>query len=120
MWAGNRAFTPPEPNLALTVPTIAFRLGIYDKLRGAYIHEGPSLPLHFTAGQLFGNREMPGVLAFEANTEIEPRLFVDEIRWGEALATPDALEAARLRTYVVLTFMGYLEQNDNEPSDGGR
>lgn len=119
LWAGNRAFTPIEdaaerPNAQ---PTFAFRLGLYDKLRGAYLHDGNNLPLHFCSGQLFGNREQASSVHFDANTEIEPRLFIDEIRWSNLLDTDEAYGAARPRAYFILTLLGFLEQDDNEPSD---
>ncbi len=125
IWSGGQGFwtrnSSQGDDTALT-PTISFDVGLYDSLRGAYMHDGNKMPVNVFSGQMFANRATPEPVAFDANTVIEPRLFLNEINLGAnvnepggSISTDQAYNATVPRVYVFLTFKGYLEQNELAP-----
>lgn len=122
VWSGNRLFHQYDPAIddPKLIPNVSLRLGLYDKLRGAFLHDTDRMPINFASGQLYANRLLQEPIPFDANADIEPRLYVDEIRVANALDTTQAFNAARLRTFVVMSFIGYINQNDTAPSDRAR
>lgn len=96
-------------NLAFT--TFAWRMGLLDKKRDRYLHDGDSLPSSvFAGGVLSKSLAFDG--RFEESTEIEPRLYVDEISSVLQLTATD-LTDAQWRLYLVLSMGGYIEQNQD-------
>ncbi|NBT35338.1 MAG: hypothetical protein EBT03_07340 [Betaproteobacteria bacterium] len=111
----NLLYVNPETNVALPESraiNISFDLGLYDKLRGRFLHDTDRMPPHFFSGQNFSNRRLVEPIRFDDNTEIEPRLYVNEIRAGTLLDTDQAYNAAMFKAYVMLTFFGRLEQQE--------
>lgn len=91
-----------------SVPHISFDLDLYDKKRGRSL-TGERMPAQLLLGHTydmknsFGGREM----RFDPNTEIEPRLYVNEIRMTDALDFSDAaFNAASVACYVNVLFKG--------------
>lgn len=93
-------------------PNASYEWGFYDKLRGRFLHDNDRLPSQLFWGQNFANKKTAEGVRFDANTEIEPRLYVNEVRMREVLSTNQAYNAAQVRVYVVLTLKGRLEQQE--------
>ena len=91
-------------------PNVSFDLGLYEKTRGRFLHDRDRLPIQLFAGQNFANRKVAQAIKFDPNTEIEPRIYINEVRMGDALATDQAYLAAQVKVYIFVTFHGYLEQ----------
>ncbi len=108
----NLYVSPALPARYADAINISFDLGLYDKLRGRYLHDTARMPAHFFAGQNFTNRKLVEPIRFDDNTEIEPRLYVNEIRAGSILDTTQAYNAAQFKAYVVVSFFGRLEQQE--------
>lgn len=94
-------------NLAFT--TFAWRLGLRDKKRDRFLHDGESLPSSvFAGGALTKSLAFDG--RFEEATEIEPRLYIDEISTALQLTATDLVDV-RWKLWLVLSMGGYVEQN---------
>lgn len=102
---GNPAL--PNPILA---PDVSFDLGLYEKTRGRFLHDRDRMPINVFAGQNFANRKVAQPIRFDPNTELEPRIYINEVRMGNALATDQAYNAAQVKVYLFVTFHGCLEQ----------
>jgi hypothetical protein len=96
----------PVPNLM----NISFDVELYDRLRGRRLHE-KRLPVELMAGGRFANRELGSEIRFEMGSNIEPRIFINEIRMGSALDATADFNAAQVKAYVMLVFKGrqYIE-----------
>lgn len=94
------------------IPNIAYELGLYDKLRNRFLHDRDRLPFQLFAGQNFTNKKTAQGMRFDNNTELEPRLYINEVRPRTALSTDQAFNAARIKAYFVLTIKGRLEQQE--------
>ncbi len=99
----------PYPDL----PNISFEVELYDRIRGRRMHD-KNLPAEMFQGGRFGHRKTASPLVFEKGSQIEPRLFVNEIRMGSILNTQTAYDAASVKAYVVLVFKG--EQKIETPN----
>lgn len=97
-------------NEVLDVPNASFELGLYDKTRNRYLHDGDRLPSALFSGQSFINRIMAEPMALDPNTEIEPQLHVDEVRIRNVLNSDTLFNACQFRLWVSLTLLGTLEQ----------
>lgn len=97
-------------NEVLDVPNASFELGLYDKTRNRYLHDGDRLPSALFSGQSFINRIAAEPMALDSNTEIEPQLYVDEVRIRNVLNTDTLFNACLFRLWVSLTLLGTLEQ----------
>lgn len=86
-------------------PNFCFELALYDKTRGAFLTDG-KLPLQVFCGGTFGHKQFEEPLRFEADTEIEPRLFVTEFRPGNALNNNQPYDAANVVAHVNIFFKG--------------
>jgi hypothetical protein len=91
-------------------PYVSFDIGLYEKTRGRFLHDRDRLPVQLFAGQNFANRRVAQPIKFDPNTELEPRIYVNEVRMGNALDTNEAYNAAQVKVYVFVSFHGYLEQ----------
>lgn len=118
IWCGGFSYVSDPATLTLQ-PTVSYDIGLLDKKRGAYLHSGERLPVHLFSGQRFANRMLAQPADFDANSEIEVRLFINEIRMGTALDSVTALAASKLKTYIFVNLIGYIEQTDNYASDTG-
>ena len=49
-------------------------------------------------------------IRFDPNTELEPRIYINEVRMGNILDTDQAYNAAQVKVYLFVTFHGCLEQ----------
>lgn len=92
-------------------PTVCFDLGFYDKLRGRYLHDRDRLPSRLFAGQNFANKKTGEAVRFDNNTEIEPRLYLNEFSVNRDI-DPALLVDAYAKAYLVLTFKGRLEEQE--------
>lgn len=89
---------------------INFDLGLYEKTRGRFLHDQDRMPVNVFAGQNFANRKVAQPIRFDPNTELEPRIYVNELRLASALDTDQAFNAAQVKAYIFITFHGCLEQ----------
>lgn len=101
---------PGSPLNAPNPPNVSFDIGLYEKTRGRFLHDRDRLPVHLFAGQNFANRKVAQPIKFDPNTELEPRIYINEVRMGDTLNTTQAYNAAQVRVYLFMTFHGYLEQ----------
>jgi len=85
---------------------VSFEVDIYDKKRGRSITNG-RVPGEMLAGMSYGFNSMGKPSRFEDDTELEPRLYITEIRMTSYLNTDAAFSAASVAAYVNLAFRGY-------------
>lgn len=91
--------------------TFAWRLGLYDKRRDRYIHDGDSLPSsEFNGGLL--NKQTAMRTRFDEDTEIEPRLYIDELTSILDFSATD-LTDIQWRAYLNFSMLGFIEQNED-------
>lgn len=100
------------PDVAADLVNTCFEIGLYDKLRGRYLHDGDRLPSAVFSGQTAAARNNGEPIRFDPNSDIEPRLYVNEIRMREVLDTDALFNAFLFKAYVHITFRGFLEQTD--------
>lgn len=87
-------------------PNISFELELYDRKRQRRLHDG-RLPPQLLSGQQYANKLLSNPLRFDPNTEIEPRVYLNEVRMGDLLDTDQAYNAAVFKGYLNLSFIGY-------------
>lgn len=107
-----RYITNLDPPNILGLGNISFDIGLYDKLRGRFLHDTDRMPAQFFSGQNVVNRPLGQEIRFDDNTELEVRLYLNEFRLGAALDTNQAFDAAQVRGYVMFTMLGRLEQQE--------
>lgn len=103
-------YAPPGPFSSGVPPDISFDLGLYEKTRGRFLHDRDRMPINVFAGQNFANRRVAQPIRFDPNTELEPRIYINEVRMGNTLDTDQAYNAAQVKVYLFVTFHGCLEQ----------
>lgn len=111
------AFVP----IALSAPagahpalfTFAWRLGLYDKKRDRYLHDGDSLPSSFFSGGAADDKQIALQTRFDEATEIEPRLFVDEFSSILNFTSVQLDGNIQWKIYFTFSMLGFLEQNEN-------
>lgn len=101
----------PQPLLPAP-PNFCYELGLYDKLRGRYLHDRDRLPFQLFAGQNFTNKKTGADVRFDNNTEIEPRIYVTQLSMNRQLTQEEVAEKAWVKGYMILTFKGHLEQQE--------
>jgi hypothetical protein len=94
-------------NLGFSVeqPKICFEVELYDKRRGASLTDG-RLPVEVFAGTTFGHKTLPKPVPFDADTEIEPRIYITEFRMGTALDEDTPYSAALVSGHINLVLGG--------------
>lgn len=107
----NNRYVDPNASDQIEPPTVCFELGLYDKLRGRYLHDRDRLPFQLFAGQNFTSKKTGEAVRFDNNTEIEPRLYINEFAVNRNLDAA-ALEDAYAKAYLILTFKGRLEEQE--------
>ena len=103
-------YAPPGPFAVPLPPDVSFDLGLYEKTRGRFLHDRDRMPINVFAGQNFANRKVAQPIRFDPNTELEPRIYINEVRMGNTLDTDQAYNAAQVKVYLFVTFHGCLEQ----------
>jgi hypothetical protein len=101
---------PPSATTQLLPPDLSFDIGLYEKTRGRFLHDKDRMPGHPFTGQNFANRRIARPIRFDPNTELEPRIYVNEFRLGNILDATQAFNAAQAKAYLFVTFHGCLEQ----------
>lgn len=112
MVMNNFRWTDPGVGVTDFVPIVSFDLALYDKLRGRYLHDGQKLPINLFSGQGYCNKKTGQDSRFDPDSEIEPRLFINDIRVNNTMATSQWFNASNFKVYVSLTFKGRLEQQE--------
>lgn len=84
---------------------ISFDVELYDRLRGRRLHEG-RLPVELLSGGRYANRKTGSAFRFEQGSNIEPRIYINEIRMGSSLNATADFNAADVKAYVCLVFKG--------------
>ena len=90
---------PVGPN-PVFAPDVSFDLGLYEKTRGRFLHDRDRMPINVFAGQNFANRKVAQPIRFDPNTELEPRIYINEVRMGNILDTTQAYNAAQVKVYL--------------------
>lgn len=98
------------PAFQFMSPNVSFDIGLYDKTRGRFLHDRDRMPVQVFAGQNFANRKVAQPIRFDPNSELEPRIYINEVRMGRFLDTDQAYNAAQVKVYLFVTFHGCLEQ----------
>ncbi len=96
--------------------TFAWRLGLYDKKRDRNLHDGDSLPSSYFSGGVVDDKQTAALARFDESTELEPRLYVDELSTILNLTDADLDGNIKWKVWFSLSLIGFLEQN----SDRGR
>lgn len=91
---------------------ICFDIGLYDKLRGRFLHDQDRVTSMLFSGKSVVNKPLGQEIRFDANTELEPRIYLNEFRMGAMLDTDQAFNAAQARAYIAVVFLGRLEQQE--------
>lgn len=86
-----------------------FDIAFYDKTRDQLLHDADRLPIMPFNGGNFANRALPQPVPIPASTEIEPRLYINEVRVTDILNADAAFNAAQLKVYPVVVMKGFLE-----------
>lgn len=89
-----------------TRANIAWDMKLYDRKRARFLHDD-ALPSQVVTAQNFANKSLSSPTRFDPNTEIEPRIRIQEVRPGSLLDTDTAYDAAQFRAYLQITFFGY-------------
>lgn len=105
----NLAFTNEQPKLCM-------ELELYDKKRGTSLTDG-RLPIQAFAGITFGHKTLEEPVRFDADTEIEPRLYITEFRMGTALDDNQPYDAALVSGHVNLVLGGVDVAEDFQTSE---
>lgn len=87
-------------------PLISFDMALYDKKRGRYLGDGKIPGEMFCSGR-YGPRKLPEPIRFDPDSELEPRVFINEVKMGSFLDTDQAYTAARVACYLNVCFKGY-------------
>lgn len=103
------AFTDEQPN-------ISFDLELHDVKRGVSLTDG-KIPIEAFAGVTFGPKEMKVPLLFPVDTEIEPRIYINEFRMGNILDTDAFFDAASVVGWINLVFEGSEVAEDHLAED---
>jgi hypothetical protein len=81
---------------------ISFDVELYDRLRGRRLHEG-RLPVELFQSGRIAHRKIASPIRFDKGSNIEPRLFINEIQPGFDIAEAPGLE---VKAYVCLVLKG--------------
>lgn len=104
--------TNPATATSRAIMSLAWRMGLYDKRRDRYMHDGDSLPSSVFTGGSVDNKLTAHRGRFEEDSEIEPRLYVDALVSLLNFTAGD-LAAIKWRAYFTISFIGFLEQNQD-------
>lgn len=89
----------------LDAPAVYWEIELYDRKRGRSITDG-KLPAEAFFGGSLGFKELNCPKVFEPDTEIEPRLYVNQARIPGADTDTAVYEAARVAFFVNIIFKG--------------
>jgi hypothetical protein len=78
---------------------------LYDRLRGRRLHDA-KLPIEMFQGGRMGHRKMASPIMFEKGSNVEPRLFINEIRMGSILDTQAVFDLALVKVWLCVLFKG--------------
>lgn len=96
-------------------PRICFELDLYDVKRGRSITNG-RIPGEVFIGGAWEFKRSFGPMRWDPDTQIEPRLYITEVKMTPALDTDTAYEAARVGVYLNLCFRGFRTFIPTHPS----
>lgn len=97
---------PANWEFGITTPNISFDVVLYNKTSGKRMHD-ERLPPEVLFGGSFANKALPEGILLPVDTEIEPRIYLKEVKPGDLLSTDTAYNAALFRGYLSLVFMGF-------------
>jgi hypothetical protein len=98
----------------LSQPRICFEIDLYDKKKGRSITNG-RLPSEIVCGGAFEFKKAFGPTRWDPDTEIEPRVYITEVKMSPRLDTDSAFEAAQVQVFLNIAFRGY-HAFDGHPS----
>lgn len=87
-------------------PRVCFEIDLYDKKRGRSMTNG-RIPGQVVLGGGYEFKRQFGPMRWDPDTEIEPRIFITEVKMTDALATTQAFNAAQVAVYLNLCFRGF-------------
>jgi hypothetical protein len=96
-----------NPNMFGRDVRICGEIALYDKKRGTRMHDGKALPFQIFSGQNYCNKVLSSPTRYNVNTEIEPRLYLTEVRPGTILDAEADYNAAQFTAYLTVVFSGY-------------
>lgn len=83
---------------------ISFDVELYDRLRGRRLHEG-RLPVELFQSGRIAHRKIASPIRFEKGSNIEPRLYLNEIQPGFSTEMAD-VQGVQVKAYVCLVLKG--------------
>lgn len=92
------SFSSTVPNMM----NISFDVELYDRLRGRRLHEG-RLPVELFQSGRIAHRKIASAVRFEKGSNIEPRLYLNEIQPG---FDPEEVTGLQVKAYVCLVLKG--------------
>lgn len=87
-------------------PRVCFEIDLYDKKRGRSMTNG-RIPGQVALGGHYEFKRQFGPMRWDPDTEVEPRVFITEMKTTSALSTTQAYEAAQVAVYLNLVFRGF-------------
>jgi hypothetical protein len=102
----NFAGRQPGLSAAFETPRVSVDIDLYDKKRGRSITSG-RMPAETFVGGTYGDKLLGEPCVFEHGTELEPRLYVNEIAMGSALNTNQLYDPASVAAWVHLVIRGH-------------
>lgn len=106
------ALSDPSVASSRAFCTFAWRMGLYDKKRDRNLHDGESLPSSYFAGGLVDDKQTALRHRFDESTELEPRLYVDELSSILNFTTTDLTDMT-WKVWLTFSMIGFLEQNQD-------
>ena len=96
-------------------PRICFELDLYDVKRGRSITNG-KIPGEAVIGGAWEFKKSFGPMRWDPDTEIEPRLYITEVKMSEVLDEDVPFEAAQVAVYLNICFRGFRTFIPDHPS----
>lgn len=87
-------------------PRICFEIDLYDRKRGRSITNG-KVPSQVLLGGAYEFKSIFGPMRWDPDTEIEPRVYITEVKMTDDLVTDAAFNAAQVAVYLNICFRGY-------------
>lgn len=108
------AMADAQLNNGVGCPKVCWELDLYDRKRGRSFTDGPTPAEAFSPGA-WGVKPMPHRSFLDVDTEVEPRLYVREVRMTSILdESREIFEAASVSAFLNVVFTGALVREVTE------
>ena len=107
-----------DNSVSLPLSKICFEIDLYDKKRGRSITDG-RMPSEVFTGLTYNDKSTFGPMRWYPDTEIEPRVYVNEVIMSNLL-TNTYYNAASVAAYLCVCFSGFSALEENLSSLGAQ